>query len=126
MNSSNNKDKTQALLDAIVEGMARVKGLNIVQIDLQPINHSECDYFVICHGNSNTQVGAIANSVEDTVQELTNEKLYRKDGYNNKQWILLDFSHVMVHVFQHDTRQFYDLEHLWADASIKNIKTDLD
>lgn len=126
MNRTTDKQSTKALIDAVVEGMARTKGLDIVEINLQTINHSECDYFIICHGNSSTQVNAIANSVENTVKELTGENVYRKDGYQNKLWVLLDFSHVMVHVFQHDTRQFYDLEHLWADAKLKSIKTDVD
>ncbi|MFV0366618.1 MAG: ribosome silencing factor [Mangrovibacterium sp.] len=120
------RTNTQILLDAIVEGIARKKGLDVVEIDLQPINHSECDYFIICHGNSNTQVDAIASSIEDTVLKITGERVFRKDGYLNKLWILLDFSHVMVHVFQHDTRKHYDLEHLWADAKIKTIKTDVE
>lgn len=126
MSTTKKQLDTKILLDAIVEGIARKKGLDIVEINLQPINHSECDYFIICHGNSNTQVNAIANSVEDTVLELTGEKVYRKDGYANKLWILLDFSHIMVHVFQHDTRKFYDIEHLWADAKLRQIKTDID
>ncbi|MFV0521302.1 MAG: ribosome silencing factor [Mangrovibacterium sp.] len=126
MHTTNDNHSTAALLKAIVEGIERKKGLDIVEIDLRPINHSECDYFLICHGNSSTQVDAIANSIEDTVLELTGERVFRKDGYNNKLWILLDFSHIMVHVFQHDTRKFYDIEHLWADAKIKNIKTDIE
>ncbi len=126
MSTTKKQLDTKILLDAIVEGIARKKGLDIVEINLQPINHSECDYFIICHGNSNTQVNAIANSIEDTVLELTGEKVYRKDGYANKLWILLDFSHIMVHVFQHDTRKFYDIEHLWADAKLRQIKTDID
>ncbi|MFV0291079.1 MAG: ribosome silencing factor [Mangrovibacterium sp.] len=124
MSIKNNPHNTPALLKAIVEGIERKKGLDIIQIDLQPINHSEFDYFIICHGNSTTQVGAIADSVEDTVFELTGEKLFKKDGYVNKLWIALAFTHTVVHIFQHDTRYFYDLEHLWADAKIKKITTD--
>lgn len=114
--------ETEQLIDAIVEGIQRKKGLELVKIDLTKINHSECNYFIICHGNSTTQVDAIAHSVEDTVEELMDEKVWHKDGYRNSIWILLDYANIMVHVFQKESRKFYDLENLWADAKIENIK----
>jgi ribosome-associated protein len=119
MNTSLKKAETEQLIEAIVEGIQRKKGLGLVKIDLTKINHTECKYFIICHGNSNTQVDAIAHSVEDTVEELINEKAWQKDGYRNSLWILLDYSDIMVHVFQKDSREFYDLENLWADAPVK-------
>jgi len=122
MTKSVKKTDTEHLIDAIVEGIQRKKGLDIVKIDLTKINHSECKYFIICHGNSTTQVDAIAHSVEDTVIELKNEKAWHTDGYRNSIWILLDYADVMVHVFQKESRQFYDLENLWADAHIEYIK----
>ncbi|MDP2335299.1 MAG: ribosome silencing factor [Bacteroidota bacterium] len=122
MDISVKQTETEQLIDAIVEGIQRKKGLNIIKIDLTKINHSECKYFIICHGNSNTQVDSIAHSVEDTVEELINEKAWHKDGYNNSIWILLDYADIMVHVFQKESRQFYDLENLWADAHIELIK----
>lgn len=112
----------EQLLNAIFEGIDRKKGLDIVKIDLRKINHSECNYFIICHGNSNTHVDAIARSVEDTVQELVGERAWHKDGYKNSLWILLDYANIMVHVFQHDARNFYNLENLWADAVTEEIK----
>jgi ribosome-associated protein len=124
MNKSKAETETEQLLDAIVEGIQRKKGLELVKIDLSKINHTECKYFIICHGNSSTQVDAIAHSVEDTVEEITNEKAWHKDGYRNSIWILIDYADVMVHVFQKDARNFYDLENLWADAPIEYIKED--
>jgi ribosome-associated protein len=124
MNKSLKKAETEQLIEAIVEGIQRKKGLGLVKIDLTKINHTECKYFIICHGNSNTQVDAIAHSVEDTVEELINEKAWQKDGYRNSLWILLDYSDIMVHVFQKDSREFYDLENLWADAPVETIKED--
>lgn len=112
----------EQLLNAIFEGIDRKKGLDIVKIDLRKINHSECNYFIICHGNSNTHVDAIARSVEDTVLELVGERAWHKDGYKNSLWILLDYANIMVHVFQHDARNFYNLENLWADAVTEEIK----
>lgn len=117
------KDREQ-LIEAILEGIQRIKGLDIVKIDLTKINHSECNYFIICHGNSTTQVDAIAHSVESTVEEMVGESAWHKDGYQNSLWVLLDYADVMVHVFQHETRKFYDLENLWADAAIEKIQTE--
>jgi len=117
------KDSEQ-LIDAILEGIQRIKGMDIVKIDLTKINHSECNYFIICHGNSTTQVDAIAHSVEKTVEEMVGETAWHKDGYENSIWVLLDYADVMVHVFQHETRKFYDLENLWADAAIEKIQTE--
>ncbi len=122
MNKSAKETETEQLIDAVVEGIKRKKGIDIVKIDLTKINHTECKYFIICHGNSSTQVDAIAHSVEDTVEELIGETAWHKDGYRNSIWILLDYADVMVHVFQKEARQFYDLENLWADAHIELIK----
>ncbi|HKJ42228.1 MAG TPA: ribosome silencing factor [Sunxiuqinia sp.] len=118
------KDSEQ-LINAILEGIQRVKGMDIVKIDLTKINHSECNYFIICHGNSNTQVDAIAHSVENTVEEMIGEKAWHKDGYENSIWILLDYADIMVHVFQKASREFYDLENLWADAPIEEINIEI-
>jgi ribosome-associated protein len=122
MNKSVDETETEQLIDAIVEGIQRKKGIDIIKMDLTKINHSECKYFIICHGNSNTQVDAIAHSVEDTVLELRNEKTWHTDGYRNSIWILLDYADIMVHIFQKDSRRFYDIENLWADAHIELIK----
>jgi len=122
MNRSGKERETEQLIDAIVEGIQRKKGQKITIINLTKINHTECKYFIICHGNSVTQVDAIAHSVEDTVEELLKESAWRKDGYRNSLWILLDYADIMVHIFQKETRDFYDLENLWADAHIEIIK----
>jgi len=121
MTKTQTEKDSENLIHAIVEGIDRKKGLDIVKIDLTKINHSECNYFIICHGNSNTHVEAIAHSVEETVEEMIGEKAWHKDGYKNSIWILLDYADLMVHVFQRDSRNFYDLENLWADALIEEI-----
>jgi ribosome-associated protein len=122
MSKSVIETETEQLIDAIVEGIQRKKGVDIIKIDLTQINHTECKYFVICHGNSNTQVDAIARSVEETVEELIDEKAWHVDGYRNSIWVLLDYADIMVHVFQKEARKFYDLENLWADAQIEQIE----
>ena len=124
MNEVKNYKSSNKLIDAIIEGVRRKKGESILDLDLAQLNNTQCNHFIICHGNSNTQVEAIARSVEETVEEITGENVWHTDGYRNAQWILLDYSDVMVHVFQKETRNYYDLESLWADAKIKTYKSD--
>ena len=113
------------LVDAIVEGIRRKKGIEIINIDLSAEGEAECDNFIICHGSSNTHVDAIARSVEESVEELAKESVWRQDGFQNAQWILLDYVNVMVHIFQEPFRRFYDLESLWGDGTIYNIEADI-
>jgi len=127
-NSMTQKDSDKDrfnLVDAVVEGIRRKKGLEIVNIDLSGEGEAECDNFIICHGSSNTHVDAIARSVEESVEELAFEKVWHQDGFQNAQWILLDYVNVMVHVFQEPFRRFYDLESLWGDGIIYNIESDI-
>ena len=121
--SDKNKE-VKKTIEAIIEGIQRIKGNNITLIDLNTIQHTECGYFVICHGTSTTQVDAIAHSVEDTVKEFTEENPWHRDGYRNAIWILLDYGDIMVHVFQKEARDFYNLEGLWADAKMTKIEDD--
>ncbi|MFA9388837.1 MAG: ribosome silencing factor [Prolixibacteraceae bacterium] len=124
MENVNKTSSTHQLIDAVVEGLQRRKGEKIIDLDLTKLGHVECDHFIICHGNSNTQVDAIARSVEETVKEMTGENAIHTDGYRNSEWILLDYSDIMVHIFQKDLRGHYDLESLWADAKIKTFNTE--
>jgi ribosome-associated protein len=114
--------ETTQILDAAIEGLRRIKGRDITVIDLATINHTECSYFLICHGTSGTQVDALAQSVEGTVTELTGEKTWHKDGYRNAIWILLDYGDIMVHVFKDESRTFYNLEGLWSDAKVTHLE----
>jgi ribosome-associated protein len=113
--------ETEKTLNAIIEGIHKVKGKEILQIDLTSIDHSECNYFIICEGTSNTHSSAIAESVEETVEKTVGLSVFHKEGYKNGIWILLDYGDILVHVFQKETRNFYNLEKLWADATIKTI-----
>lgn len=114
--------ETKILLENILEGIRKIKGKEILVIDLNSIQHTECGYFVICHGTSTTQANSIAQSVEETVKENTGINAWHKDGYRNSIWVLLDYGEIMVHVFQKDARDFYDLEGLWADAQHTKIE----
>ncbi len=117
-----NEGETKLLKEAIIEGIQRLKGKDIKIVDLESIHHTECGYFIICHGTSSTQVDSIAHSVESTVKEIAGEDVWHRDGYRNAIWILLDYGDIMVHVFQEEAREFYNLEGLWADAKIIEVK----
>lgn len=108
-------------IECIVKGIQDKKGKEILSIDLTKLDNAVCRYFIICHGDSNTQVNAIAHSIEKVMEETLNEKVARSQGYENAQWILLDYFDYMVHVFQKDTREFYNLESLWADGKVNHF-----
>jgi ribosome-associated protein len=88
------------------------------------IHNRVCDFFIICQADSNTQVNAIAGSVEEMVKKQTGERPYRKEGFENAEWILVDYVTVVVHIFQTEVRNFYNLESLWADAEVTQIAFD--
>jgi ribosome-associated protein len=97
------------------------KARDIVILDVSSIS-DVTDYFVICTGDSDTQVKAISDAVEDQLHPL-HGAWPRKEGYSHLQWVLIDFFDVVVHVFQARTREFYDIERLWGDA-VREVITD--
>lgn len=109
------------LADIIVKGMQEKLGLDIVKLKLSGIPNSITDYFVICHGASRSQVDAIADSVQAEVKKAIGSLPAHKEGFENCEWILLDYFDVVVHIFQAETRSFYQLEKLWADAPRENV-----
>lgn len=119
-----NKEKeTDQLITQIIKGIEEVKGQDIEILDLREIENTVCDYFIICNGTSNTQVNAIVNSVQKTVSKSIKENPWHVEGSSNAEWVLLDYVHVVVHVFQKHIREFYDIEGLWGDAKIVKIET---
>ncbi|MGB3947601.1 MAG: ribosome silencing factor [Bacteroidia bacterium] len=114
----------QKLVDAVVDGILEIKGKNISVLDLREIQNRVCDYYIICQADSSTQVSAIADSVEDVVKKRLNERPYHSEGFQNSEWILIDYVTVVVHVFQSHIREFYNLEGLWADAEVTKIAFD--
>ena len=120
-----NKTKSSELLsEIIIRGIKERKGEKIISLNLKNIDNAISDYFIVCHGNSNIQVNAIAESIEEEVQKAIGMKPWHKEGIQNAEWILLDYVDVVVHIFQEVTRNFYQLEKLWADAEIKIIEED--
>jgi ribosome-associated protein len=114
-------DETELLVNKIVEGIQEKKGTQISIVDMSKLENYVFRYFVICQGNSNTHVCSIADEVKDYVREQIKVKPYAMDGYNNAQWIALDYGEVILHVFLPEIREFYSLETLWEDADIKEI-----
>lgn len=107
---------TELLLRTIVEALEDVKGEEIVALDLRPLEDTVSDYFVICHGNSTTQVGALAERVIKECKDKIGERPLHKEGFTNNEWICIDYVDIVVHVFLRDRRTFYQLEELWSDA----------
>jgi len=119
-----NKEKdTDLLISEIIRGIEEVKGQDTEILDLREIENTVCDYFVICNGTSNTQVNAIVNSIQKTVSKSIKENPWHIEGSSNAEWVLLDYVHVVVHVFQKHIREFYDIEGLWGDAKSVKIET---
>ncbi len=112
--------ETKELLNVIIDAIEEKKGENVVSLNLSKIDGTVTDYFVITNANSSTQVDAIAHEVERSTKEKLKQKVWKKEGFENSQWILLDYGSIVVHVFQTPYREFYKLEDLWADAEIKN------
>ena len=112
---------SKELSELVVKGMEEKKAEEIVIMDLRKVKGSISDYFVICSGNSDTQLEAIAESIEETIETKTNETAWRKEGFSNKEWVLLDYVNVVAHIFKKDKRAYYALEDLWGDANIKTL-----
>ena len=114
-------EQTKALVKTITEGIQEKKGSNIVIANLQGIDGAICQYFVICQGNSPAQVEAITESIGEFARRDLNEKPSRIAGLENAQWVAMDYGDVLVHVFLPDIRDYYDLEHLWDDATLTHV-----
>lgn len=113
---------TKQLINAAIEGLKDKKAQDIVCIDLSKTENTFCNYFIICHGTSNTHVNGLADSLTDKVIEECREKPFHKEGLDNCQWVLIDYSDVIVHIFQKEYRDYYSLEDMWSDAKIEHIE----
>ena len=111
------------LITEIIQGIEEVKGENITILDLRELENTVCEYFIICDGTSSTQVNAISGSVQKIVGRNAQEKPWHVEGDNLSEWILVDYVHVVVHIFQKQVREFYALEELWGDAKITHVNS---
>lgn len=112
-------ENLQKLIDTIVEAMDDKKAQGIVSLDLSGFDGAICSHFVVCNADSTTQVDAISQSIEEKVFEVMGEWPVRVEGRQNSFWVAMDYTDVIVHIFQSELRDFYRLEELWADAPMK-------
>ena len=111
--ASNSADN---LITQILLGIDQVKGVEVNLLDLRNIENTVCDYFIVCTGTSNTHVSAIVGSIQKTVSKALHEKPYHTEGQDNGEWVLMDYVDVVVHIFQKQIREYYNIEELWGDA----------
>jgi ribosome-associated protein len=114
-------DNAAILAEVIIKGIQEKKGSNILTMDMRKLPNSVTDIMIIATAESSTQVAAIADSVEDEVRKELGENPWHTEGYENSLWILLDYVNVVVHIFQPEVRDYYQIEKLWADAEFKWI-----
>ncbi len=114
--------ESKHLAERIAELSLEKKAANVVIMDLQALT-SMTDFFVICTGESNTQVKAISDHIVDKLKKDKNRPLH-VEGLSNQEWVLLDYIDVVAHIFQPQKREFYGLERLWGDAEIIEVKED--
>lgn len=113
---------SKKLSEAIVKGMQEKKALDIVVLDLNSVKNAVADFFVICSGSSDKQLSAIADSVDEVVFKTLKENPWHTEGKHNKEWLLIDYTTVVAHIFKRDRREFFALEKLWGDAEMIKIK----
>ncbi|HLR03823.1 MAG TPA: ribosome silencing factor [Virgibacillus sp.] len=104
------KELIQIIAKACDDKLAK----NIVALDMKEVSFM-ADYFLICHGNNERQVQAIAKAIKDGVSAYDFE-IQRMEGYEQGRWVLVDFGGIVCHVFHEEERQYYNLERLWGDA----------
>ena len=113
---------SEELSQLVVKGMQERKATNIVVMDMRNVKNAFTYYFVVASGTSDTQVEAIAESVDKEVWEATRNNPRSTEGKANREWILVDYYDVIVHVFKKDRREFYKLEELWGDAEFTYVE----
>jgi len=122
MDKKKSRENADQLSKMVVKGMQEKKANEVTLLNLQNVPNSIADYFVICTGTSDTHLDAIADSVEKEVKENQQQNPWHREGNQNKEWILLDYVDVVVHIFKKETRQFYNLENLWGDAELIEVE----
>jgi len=108
--------KNSKIFKAIIHAIQEKKGTDIVSLDLRKIPEAVADFFIICGGGSNTQVKAIADFVQEHVENVTGERPYKHEGTQALQWVLIDYVNIVVHIMLPEPRKFYKLEEMWSDA----------
>ncbi len=111
-------DETDILLEHIINAINNIKGEEIITLDLRKIESAICKYFVICTGTSNTHVNSIEQNIKKSIRKEIGEKCLSTEGSDVGEWVLIDYSDIVIHIFQNKFREFYNLEELWGDAKL--------
>lgn len=109
--------RNSKIIKTIIAAIQEKKGENIISLDLRKINEAVADFFIVCEAKSQPQIRAIAENVEEMVSNNCSENPYHHEGYNNLQWVLIDYVNVVVHIMLPENRKFYKLEEMWSDAA---------
>jgi ribosome-associated protein len=120
----NSKSDVNTVNDLIIDAIQDIKGKKILKLDLRKLPESPTDFFIICEGESITQVRAIAENIQKRLKQELGIPPLHKEGLKNSKWILIDYFDTVVHVFYPETREFYELEELWGDANITEHNLD--
>ena len=122
MDVNNNLAPSEKLSQVVVKGMQEKEASDIIVMDLRKVKNSIADFFVLCSGTSDTQIDAIADSVDEEVYKALEENPWHQEGKDNKEWVLIDYVNVVAHIFKKEKRDFFALEDLWGDAEIKVVE----
>ena len=110
------KDKLAELREVIVDAILDKKGEEVVSLDLRKTGDAVADIFIICHATSRVQVKAIADNIDRKIKINPGENPWHSEGFENFEWVILDYIDIVVHIFMKEKREFYQLEELWQDA----------
>jgi len=111
-----NLQSVEAFNTLIIDSIQDIKGKNILKLDMRELYDAPTDFFIICEGDSNIQVRAIAENIRKRLKEEGGQSPFHVEGARNARWICMDYFNTVVHVFYKETRAFYELEDLWSDA----------
>jgi ribosome-associated protein len=114
-------NRNSKIFRCIIKAIRDKKGENIVALDLRKIPEAVADFFIICDATNTTQVKAISDNVEDNVKAECGETPYKHEGHQARQWILIDYVNIVVHIMHAETRKFYKLEEMWSDAGLEEF-----
>ncbi|PHN08066.1 ribosome silencing factor [Flavilitoribacter nigricans DSM 23189 = NBRC 102662] len=114
---------TRELNELVIDSIHDIKGKNVVKLDLRHLEEAPTDYFIICEGDSNTQVKAIADNIYRRIKDEMGILPNHTEGQRESLWICIDYFTTVVHIFYREKRGFYDLENLWSDAKFVEYET---
>jgi ribosome-associated protein len=115
------KKPVSAMVTTVIEALEELKAVDITIMDLRDIHEASADFFIICNGTSSTHISGLADRVQKNVWETLGDRPFHVEGKQGRHWLLIDYFNVVIHIFDKEKREFYDVEHLWSDAKIQKI-----